>query len=963
MNDEDLVYVLAVDDQPNNLLALETIFADSDISLITANSGKEALKNLLDFEFAVILMDAQMPVMDGFETARSIRSREKTRYVPIIFLTATRGDELDKGTGYDVGAVDYLSKPINPQILKAKVMVFVELFKKSRAIRRQSDELKAYKEELENSLNQLSTTNAELRKLAAIVECTNDAIISVDLEGIVQSWNNAAADMFGYTATEIIGKSVSVLLPGALEEEMAILKALQRRDRVMHFETVRRSRSGRMIDVSITLSPVTDEQGKLIGASNILRDICQQKLYEDALKESKEELEILNKSLMKARNQAVAASDLKSQFVANMSHEIRTPMNGIIGMCDILLNTPLSDSQREYAKAIQGAGNSLLTVINDILDFSKIEAGCLELECISFNIVELIEGTCQLLVTQARSKELSLVSFIDPTMPRTFYGDLTRLRQILMNLVGNAIKFSETGEVVLKATVEKDLGDKQLVCFTVMDNGIGMTTTEQERLFQPFVQADGSISRKFGGTGLGLSICKRLTGLMEGTIAVESIKGRGSAFLVKLPLETSMSSPVISLQEKMKHLKVLVVDDEPHSRETLTSYVSSWGMQVNSTHSSRNALDILRQASADNNPYQVALLDLVMPEMDGIELASKILSENFSRESKLKLILVTAFNSDLVREQAIKMGFHGFLTKPVRQSHLLNSIVEVVNGGKSLKDERVHVNPPIKHYSDRSDQLILVVDDYHLNQQVMQIYLGQMGLSCHVVGNGREAIQSAADQNVALILMDCQMPEMDGFTATNKIREHENKTGVSHIPIIAMTAFAMDGDRERCLSAGMDDYLSKPIDPKQLQRALDKWLPDTSSNAKIEKRKSLDFGTDIVFDVERLENRFGKPGALLLASTFIKETESMMSDLRHAESDRGIVKIVQIAHGLAGASGAVCSDRLVLICKRLDNFNEDCDWAQVSELIDELDKSLKRTLEAINTYIEMEKAPSNELRE
>ena len=954
MEEIESIPILAVDDQPRNLVSLEAIFESENLELVCVTSGKEALRQLLDREFAVILMDASMPVMDGFETARAIHSRKKTRHVPIIFLTATHRDNVHAELGYESGAVDFIFKPVIPEILRAKVSVFVELFKKNEQIKRHSEENERLATELQNRLSELSRKNQELKRLASIVESSHDAIFSTDIGGRITSWNRAAADLFGYSEGEIIGELVSVLFPvGHSDRESEILRGLKEESETGNFETLRCSRDGALIDLSITVSNITDIEGKIIGHSRIARDISRQKLYQDMLEESQEELELLNRSLLEAKNQAVQASKLKSEFVANMSHEIRTPMNGILGMCNILQDTPLTHKQKEYVKAIHEAGGTLLTVINDILDFSKIEAGKLQIENVEFEPVGLVEGICQLLSTQAKSRKLSLVSFVDPDLPGVLRGDSERLKQILSNLLNNAIKFSEKGEIVIRASIASSSNSSLDVIFSVEDSGIGLTEEEQAKLFQPFVQADGSISRQYGGTGLGLSICKKLVELMGGSIGMHSEKGVGSKFWVRLPLEPCSRTPLISPREELENLKVLVVDDQPNSREILSSYIKSWGMRPMLASSGREALETLQAAVTSGDTFDVAIIDLVMPGMDGLTLSKKIREDESLEDTRL--ILLTAFDSSAFDKNEIALGFDAYLTKPVRQSHLLNCICDVMEVGRKLSGDGDIENSAsgLDVYSVIGSPVrVLVVDDYPINQQVVKIYLEKWGYSVSIASNGKDAITILEAEDFDLILMDCQMPVMDGFTATGLIRKKENQTGVRH-PIIAMTAYAMDSDRERCLSAGMDDYVSKPIDPVLLRNSLEKWLPDsitrqTDFNEQILAGDSI---PQALFNVDLLKSDFGLSGARELVAAFKKEAETFMPKLRAAEESRDAVALADVAHGITGCCGVVKSSELIGLAQKMQTVGESCDWTQGSIYLDEFEEVLEQTLLQISSFL------------
>jgi CheY-like chemotaxis protein len=509
-----------------------------------------------------------------------------------------------------------------------------------------------------------------------------------------------------------------------------------------------------------------------------------------------------------------------------MSHEIHTPMNGIIGMCNVLLKTDLDERQIECAYAIKDAGNTLLTVINDILDFSKIEAGKIELEIMDFDPVRVVEGACELLAMQARAKKLELMAFVDPSLPRILRGDPERLRQVLTNFISNAIKFSENGQLVVRAVCQSVQQNTVNVHFSVTDTGIGVGEEERQRLFQPFVQADGSITRRFGGTGLGLSISKRLVELMGGTIGMESVQGEGSTFWSVVPLERRTESPILSTKDELRNIRVLIADDDPNAREILHSYTLSWGLRNGTAINAQEALKMLRQAYIDGDPYQIAILDLIMPDKSGIELAREIISD--PAISQAKLILLTAYDTAGLGSQTIELGFKAYITKPVRQSQLLNCLLAVVCGREPAITKSAAAARGAGRKTAR-EELILIAEDHPINQQVAQMYLDELGFASHIVSTGKDAVNAVAKNEYSLVLMDCQMPEMDGFAATGAIRKAEALTG-RKTPIIAMTANAMAGDRDRCITAGMDDYISKPVDPDALKKVLETWLPGTATS-------------------------------------------------------------------------------------------------------------------------------------
>ena len=663
------------------------------------------------------------------------------------------------------------------------------------------------------------------RKLAEKRLQESDTRYRVLVEGSIQGMyihrnyrirlaNPAIADIFGYESPEaLIGQDFRALvapheLPRLERYGAARLRGQPAPTRY-EYQGVRQD--GTLIWVECLVPPPITWQGKPAFLATLI-DITERKNVEAELRTAKEAAEIADRA--------------KSEFLATMSHEIRTPMNGVIGMTGLLLDTPLTAEQQEYAETVRKCSENLLVIINDILDFSKIEAGKLELETVDFNLQTTLEDVADLLAEQAHAKGLELVCVTQPNVPHWVTGDPGRLRQILTNLMANAVKFTDTGEVAAHVSLVEKRDQEATVHFAVTDSGMGIAPEVQRRLFHAFSQADASTTRRFGGTGLGLAISKQLVEQMGGRIGVESTPGHGSTFWFTLRLASCVpphAAPAFNGMH-VRGLQVLCAVDNATNRTLLETYLSAWGMQVTCVTNGSQALASLREAHRQGCPYALAILDSQLQGIDGLSLARRLNTD--PGLAPIPLILLTSASRRSNTDTAVKAGCAGYLTKPIRQSHLYTCVQKVVDSSRALTPMSLGTPNVIEEQHPEFQARVLVAEDNVVNQKVAVRLLEKLGCRVDVVANGREALETSALIPYHMIFMDCFMPDMDGYAATAAIRAREAQSG-GHLPIIAMTANAMEGDRERCLDAGMDDYMSKPVSREHLIDILRKWAQPT----------------------------------------------------------------------------------------------------------------------------------------
>jgi two-component system sensor histidine kinase/response regulator len=769
---------------------------------------------------------------------------------------------------------------------------------------------------------------ASSARLQAVFDAsTSVAIISSDSQGLISIFNKGAERILGWSSDEVVGKARASLFHDPVEVaaraaeleretgrapiagEVFTHGALTGGTESREWTYVRKD--GGRVPVRLILTGIRAADGRLEGFIGVATDISEQKRAHE--------------EMTRARDLAQHTAQIKSEFLANMSHEIRTPMNAIIGMTGLLLDSGLDSRQRDYAETVRSAGDALLMLINDILDFSKIEAGKMRLESVPFDLRSTVESAVEIVAERARAKGLELVVDIPAGVPTGLFGDPGRLRQVLINLLGNAVKFTEKGEVVARVERRTAAGSGAALRISVSDTGIGIPEQSRRHLFQSFTQVDASTSRKYGGTGLGLAISKQLVELMGGTIGVDSVEGRGSTFWLELVLpEAPEAAAPAKIRHDVEGLRVLIADDNAVNREILKNQLTSLKMSCSAVENGDEALERLRGAAAGGKPYALAIFDMNMPGMDGLTLTRRVHADHALAGTRM--ILLSSAAHTIGETERAEAGLSASLTKPVRQSALFDCISETLGNEPSTLASHAAAPPAARPKARR--YRVLVVDDNEVNRRVVALQLERLGYVSRSASGGKEAFAMLQREAFDLVFLDCQMPDFDGYETTRLLREKESSLKRRPV-IVAMTANALQGDREKCLLAGMDDYISKPARLGDIERVLARWDVPLKIEAvrEIQEMAGKDFGP--------------------MVRSFLANTERNVRDIAEAAGRGDLVVVQKVAHGMRGSSGTFGAPGLSMVCIELVEIAESGQAARLNEAVAELQSEFERVRNAL----------------
>ena len=816
-------------------------------------------------------------------------------------------------------------------------------------------------------------TEAESRKLSQAVEQSPVSVIITDLNGSIEYVNHKFCEVTGYSYAEAIGQNPKIVNSG--EQPTEFYKDLWdtiKSGRIWQGEIVNKKKNGEIFWENASISPIRDDLGKITHFLAVKEDITDKKRVELDLKIRVKELAEARNSMLNmmedlkaSQKVAEASARAKSDFLANMSHEIRTPMNAVLGMSHLALQTDLTPKQHDYISKAQSSAKALLGIIDDILDFSKIEAGKLDMEFIAFQLEDVLSSVSTLVSPKAYEKGLEVYFSTPQNIPLLLLGDPLRLGQVLINLVNNAVKFTESGKIIISTELEKAENDKATLRFTVQDTGIGMTKEQTAKLFQSFSQADASTTRKYGGTGLGLSICKKLIGMMGGEISVDSVKGEGSTFnfTATFGLQAEEKRKKRSIPEVFADMRVLVVDDELISQKILREILEAYTFKVTVAGSGEDCIAELNRTSEEGICYDLVLMDYKMPGLNGVETSIRIKNDP-SLEKPPTIIMVSAYDKEEIRQRVEEIGLEGFLNKPITPSTLIDTIMQIFfiatdDGAIAVTEDRIAFDP----LQNMRGVHILLAEDNDINQQIAVEMLELVGLKVTVVNNGKEAVEAMENNSFDLVFMDLQMPEMDGFEATARIRSLEGTTE-KRVPIVAMTAHAMTGDYEKSITAGMDDHITKPIDPDVFYHTIDKWVKPSAGTGAVDAQVKANGGlqSEETLSLPALPGITVREGLARMAGNvngyksllfqFQMNQGGIVRKIREALDGGEYEEVTRLVHTIKGVAGNIGANSLQQAAASLEQSQEDKGSLAFEQNLEELEAAHALVLHSINSLRE-----------
>ncbi|MEO5345787.1 MAG: ATP-binding protein [Magnetococcus sp. YQC-9] len=777
----------------------------------------------------------------------------------------------------------------------------------------------------------------------------DEGLYILDKQGRIVFFNDMAEKLLGWSRDAVLGQDPHGLFhfqnasgERVPAEHCPILRQVNRGEIYRAEEEIFTHRDGHLVALTLTAVPILDGQRTVTGSLTLFKDLGLKKQWERDIKQ--------------ARDIALETARLKSEFLANMSHEIRTPINGVIGMADLLLDTRLNKEQKDLATTLRESAQALLTIISDILDFSSLEAGKMETAATPFSPIKVVEEVAELMASQAQQKNLELLTDVGTKLPRILLGDPARLRQVLLNLVGNALKFTRKGGVVIQARLSDKTKSPLMVRFSVTDTGIGIPKSSWHRLFQPFTQVDGSSTRPFGGMGLGLSIANRLVELMGGEMGMTSRRGKGSTFWFTVPFPLSSehdNAPPVPLPiARLKGIKALVVDPRQTSQTILLNHLLNWNMKGAAVESTDEALAYLRHEARAGAPCDLLLLSAGPIPMDKCLELGRILSDDLAIPP-VGLILITGIHDEKWFDEARKVGFMAHLTRPLHRHQLLDRLLMMINPVTQTEPEPIHPeitqpatltpNNPSRHEPAHSERMILLAEDNAVNQKVAQMQINRLGFGVHTFANGKDAIHAARIGSYAMILMDCHMPILDGLQAAHAIRQMEAQEGRLRTPIIALTSNALPEDRQRCLDHGMDDILNKPIRIEELANRLDQWLPERP-NPDSTTPETSQAETLPPMSLERLKDQFGSDPKVIaeFIDAYLSSASLIIAKLKKNLKIKDTAALEESAHELKGASAHMGAHLMSRLCIELQDATRNNDPGACRPLIERIQKEFRR---------------------